>query len=86
MQTTIADNAARAIVEQKMKDDTLKKFFGLVFLNQADSNKYEHLLKEFRKSYTNKQRNLYPEDLTSMFEVMRTVEIKKVKAKNPPPK
>ena len=86
LQTTIADDAARAIAEQKMKDETLKKFFGLMFLKQSDQSKYGHLLKEFRQSYANKQRDLYPEDLTSMFEVMRTVKIKKVKAKNPPTK
>ena len=40
LQTTIADDAAIAIAEQKMKDNTLKKFFGLMFLKQADSNKY----------------------------------------------
>ena len=43
-------------------------------------------MKEFRKSYANKQCNFYPEDLTSMFEVMRTVEIKMFQVKNPPPK
>ena len=86
LQTTIADDAARAISEQKMKDNTLKTFFRLMFLNQADSKKCGHVLKEFRQSYANKQCDLYPEDLTLMFEVMITVEIKKVKPKSTPPK
>ena len=86
LQTTIADNVARERAEKKMKDETLKKFFGLMFLTQSNQSKYGHLLKEFRQSYANKQRDLYPEDLSSMFNVMRTVEIKRTKTMKPPPK
>ena len=55
-------------------------------LKQADQNRYGRLLKEFRKSYANKQRDLYPEDLSSMFDVMRTVEVKNTKPKKYPTK
>ena len=60
-----------------MKENAMKKFWGLLFLKQADQSKYGHLLKEFRQAYANKQRDLYPEDLSDMFEVMRTVNVKK---------
>ena len=83
LDTAIADDAARARAQQKMKDETLSKFFALMFLKQSDQNKYGHLMKEFRQSYANKQWDLYPENLPSMFDVMQTVEIKKVKAKSP---
>ena len=45
-----------------------------MFLKQSDKSRYGNLLKEFRQSYANKQWDLYPEDISSMFEVMRTVE------------
>ena len=81
---SIADAADRSRQQQTMKDESLKKFFGLMFLKQSDQSKYGHLLKEFRQSYTNKQRDVYPEDLTCMFDVMRTVEVKKAKPKSAP--
>ena len=83
---SITDAADRAREQQTMKDKTLSKFFALMFLKQSDKNKYGHLLNEFRQSYANKQRDLYPENLSSMFDVMRTVEIKKAKPKSQPPK
>ena len=63
--------------QKELKSKALKKFFALMFLKQSDQQRYGRLLKEFRQSYANSQRDIYPEDLTSMFEVMRTVKVKK---------
>ena len=58
-----------------------EQFWGLLFLNQSDQRKSSHLLQGWRQAYANKQRDLYPDDLPGMFEVMKTVQIKK-KPKN----
>ena len=60
-----------------MKDKAHEQFWGLLFLKQSDQSKYGHLLREFQQAYANKQRDLYPEDLTNTFEVMKTVNVKK---------
>ena len=60
-----------------MKVKAHEQFWGLLFLKQSDQGKYGHLLREFRQAYANKQRDLYPEGLTNMFEVMKTVNVKK---------
>ena len=71
-----------------MKKKVLAKFFALMFLKQSNQDRYAHLLKEFRQSYANNQRDLFPQDLSSMFGVMRTVEVghKKKKTANQSPK
>ena len=43
LDVTIADDAIRARAQQTMKDETLSKFFALMFLKQSDQNKYGHL-------------------------------------------
>ena len=76
------DTTIQAQQQKAMKTEALEKFWSLLFLKQADQSKYGHLLKEFRQSYANGQRDLYPVDLASMFEVMRTVNVKQ-KSKQP---
>ena len=60
-----------------MKRKAHEQFWGLLFLKQSDQSKYGHLLWEFWQAYANKQRDLYPDDLTNTVEVMKTVIIKK---------
>ena len=67
--------------QKEMKSRANERFWRLLFLKQADQGKYSHLLREWRQAYANKQRDLYPDDLPAMFEVMKTVQIKK-KLKN----
>ena len=47
LDSTIHDDVDRARTRQDMKERTLQKFFGLLFLKQADHNQYSRLLKEF---------------------------------------
>ena len=74
---SIADAAALKLAQDEMKDRSLTRFWGLLYLKQSDQKRYGHLLKEWRQQYANDQRDLYPKDLTTIFEVMRTVEVKK---------
>ena len=83
LDTSIADAAARKQAQDAMKTKALAKFWGLLYLRQADQKRYGHLLKEWRQQYANDQRDLYPKDLTATFEVMRTVEVKKEKVEKP---
>ena len=62
-----------------MKSKALEQFWGLLFLKQSDQTKYGHLLREFRQQYANKQKDIYPDDLAGMFEVMKTVQVNKKK-------
>ena len=81
--TNITDATALKDAQDKMKAKALKKFWGLLYLRQSDHKRYGHLLKEWRQQYANDQRDLYPKDLTATFEVMRTVEVKKIKSEKP---
>ena len=72
-----ADTVQQAREQKEMKDKAHEQFWGLLFLKQSDQGKYGRLLREFRQAYANKQRDLYPEDLTNTFEVMKTVNVKK---------
>ena len=73
------DAAAQLNLQKEMKKKVLAKFFAILFLKQRNQNNYLNLLKEFRQSYANDQRDLFPKDLTSMFDVMRMVEFDKRK-------
>ena len=72
-----ADAVQQAAEQNVLKNKAHDQFWGLLFLKQSDQGKYGHLLWEFRQAYANKQHDLYPEDLTNMFEVMKTVNVKK---------
>ena len=78
------------VLQKKMKEQTLDKFFGIMFLKQSNQFQYGDLLRDWRQSYANGQRDLYPNGLKSMFEVMKTVERQKKKKTDipirPPPK
>ena len=74
------DTTVQERLQNEMKKSALAKFSAILFLKQSQQERYSTLLKEFRQSYANDQRDLFPKDLTSMFDVMRTVEA--VKKKN----
>ena len=70
---TGTDLAAR---QTAMKKKVLERFYAIMFLRQSDHKRYGALMKEFRQSYANR-RDIYPENLSDMFEVMRTVSVPK---------
>ena len=70
-----------AAKQAAMKKKVLDRFYAVMFLRNSDQKKYGNLLKEFRQSYANK-RDIYPENLSDMFEVMRTVRVPMKKDKN----
>ena len=76
--TAAVDNTAR----QDVKSRELDKFLAVLFLRNANHERFEDLLFEYSKSLANNEEK-YPKDLKTMMDVMRQQPIKKNKSKSP---
>ena len=74
---TGANQAEATAKQKKQKEETLARFFAVLFLKNADSGCYGKLMLEYRQAYANIKRDLYPKDLTTAFDIMRMLPVKK---------
>ena len=65
-----------------MKVEAQERFLAVLFLRNADSSRFGKLLPEYRQAYANGKRDLYPKDITTAFDIMRTLPIPKNTKKN----
>ena len=70
----MADDATRKQVKKKELDKPLYAFF----LHNANHDRFGEILVEYRKAYANKDVK-YPQDLSSMMDVVRQQPLKKKK-------
>ena len=75
--TAAVDDAAR----QDVKSRELDKFLAVLFLRNANHERFGDLLFEYRKEFANNEEK-YPKDLKTMMDVMRQQTIKKEKSKS----
>ena len=68
--------------QKKMKKEAQERFFAVLFLRNSDGARFGKLLPEFRQAYANGKRDLYPKDVATAFDIMRTLPTKK-KPKTP---
>ena len=71
--------------QSRLKGEELNKFMAILFLRNAEEDRFGEMMIEYRKSFANKD-NKYPKSVPDMIDVMRQQPEKKRKQKYPPTK
>lgn len=66
--------------QDEFKGREMDKFWAMLYLRGADQSRFGSLLTEWRQAFAN-NRDLYPEDLNTVVDIMRVMPVKKTKCR-----